>query len=499
MKGISLAASQPTDDQLPTLPEVIERIGLGPAQLRAVLVGGGVWLADGSELLLISSVTQAVSDDWNLAPTERGLIVTIVFIGVLIGNLLCGPLGDTYGRRHILIASYTGIFFFSVLSSFSANLWTLCLARILVGMSFGFGQPAWNVLQNEITPATWRIPMMGFTMSLFSLGEIYSSILIIIDDESMEHNNWRWLLRMGAIPSLLFGIAAMIFLHQSPTYLALCGRQDDAMTVLESMSYDNSLPGDTPLSFRPAPPAATDGSTETVAWQFGAIFSRYMFASTTILMWTTFVLNVAYYGALYTFPQVLPKIGMSSLSAGMELLVGALWEILGAIMGCILGMCFARKPAMKLYLCLQTFSFVLFVVGATVGTRERDFGVQIMFYLGYFGIKVSVFIGCIIAYLYASEIYPTEMRMTGSAIILGCGRLGSTLAPLVFESLTQWTGTFGTFFYVIAALSAVNFLLIDFLPFETAGMLLTDRMSEVTGAKPDMSLAYGTATRHDET
>jgi len=458
-----------------------------------------VWLADGSELLLISSVTLAVSDEWNLASTERGLIVTIVFIGVLIGNLFCGPLGDTYGRRHVIIASYAGIFLFSVLSSFSDNLWTLCLARILVGLSFGFGQPAWNVLASEITPATYRIPMMAFTMTLFCFGALYSSILIIVDDESMEHNHWRWLLRMGAIPSFVFGIVAMIFLHQSPTYLALHGREDDARTVLESMSYDNSLPGDTPVSFRPAPAAETDGSTETVVWQFGAIFSRYMVSSTTILMWSTFVLNVAYYGALYAFPQVLPEISISNLSAGVELLLGAVWEILGNIMACILGMCFLRKPVMKLYLCLQAVSFLLFVVGATVATRHRNLGVQIIFYLGYFGIKVFVAIGFIIVYLYASEIYPTEMRMTGTAVILGCGRLGSMLAPLVFENLRQWTGTFQTFFYIIAALSAVNFLLVGFLPFETGGMLLTDRMSQVTGAKPEMPADYGAATRDDAT
>ena len=38
--------------------DVIDQIGMGPAQIFWGLLGGGVWLADGAELLLVSSVTR---------------------------------------------------------------------------------------------------------------------------------------------------------------------------------------------------------------------------------------------------------------------------------------------------------------------------------------------------------------------------------------------------------------------------------------------------------
>ena len=41
--------------------EVIEGIGMGPAQVAWGLLGGGIWLADGAELLLVSSVTRCVN------------------------------------------------------------------------------------------------------------------------------------------------------------------------------------------------------------------------------------------------------------------------------------------------------------------------------------------------------------------------------------------------------------------------------------------------------
>lgn len=40
--------------------DVIEGIGMGPAQIAWGLLGGGIWLADGAELLLVSAVTRHV-------------------------------------------------------------------------------------------------------------------------------------------------------------------------------------------------------------------------------------------------------------------------------------------------------------------------------------------------------------------------------------------------------------------------------------------------------
>jgi len=51
----------------PTLPRLVEKIGLGPAQLKVVCIAGAVWFADGAELLLISAVTDSISEKWGLS------------------------------------------------------------------------------------------------------------------------------------------------------------------------------------------------------------------------------------------------------------------------------------------------------------------------------------------------------------------------------------------------------------------------------------------------
>merc|ERR1719199_1726418 len=100
----------------PSIGEVVDRLGFGAAQARAAFLGGGVWLADGAELLLISSVTAAVADEWGFSALQRGAVVSIVFVGILAGNLFSGPVGDNFGRRQVILWSYTGIFVFSIVS-----------------------------------------------------------------------------------------------------------------------------------------------------------------------------------------------------------------------------------------------------------------------------------------------------------------------------------------------------------------------------------------------
>merc|ERR1719160_1339430 len=75
----------------------------------------------------------------------------------------------------------------------------------------------------------------------------------------------------------------------------------------------------------------------------------------------------------------------------------------------------------------------------------------------------------VVVYQYASEIYPSIARTTGSAICVSGGRLGAILAPVFFETLADYTGHFTSFFMMTSAFAAFNTVLAMFLPIETAG------------------------------
>lgn len=479
---------------LPTLPDMIEKVGIGATQLRFIFTGGGVWFADGSELLLISAVTTAVATEWSLSPLEKGSMVTVVYCGVLVGNLISGPLGDRYGRRHLILASYVGIFVFSIVSSFMMNFTALCLVRFVVGFSFGLGQPPWNVLAAEVTPAKWRVVVNGMSQSLFALGEIYSAVLVIADDPTMKNLDWRSLMRLGAIPAALFWAAATFFLQQSPFWLAQTGQHGEAREVLGIMQRDNCLPEfslhyspPAPLADEPSSSAEGAGCWQNIRAELSKLGKGPLLVTTIIMCYTTFVVNLAYYGTLYAFPNLLPTLGEKAAgSAAVQLLIGACWEIPGIALGCVFGMYFPRKPVLQAYCIFVTICIIVFVGGATGGI---SWGAKLAWHIGYYGIKLTIQSGWIVAYVYLTEVYPTSCRTLGTSISFACGRLAATISPLLYEKLKSWTGSFAAFFYLLAGTLFINLFTIHFLPIETFGAVLSDEIDE---EKEEKKLSYGT-------
>jgi len=447
----------------PAMTAVIEKIGMGLAQVRAVVVGGGTYFADGAELLMISSVAAIVSKEWNMNPIQRGLVISFVFVGILVGNMMSGPIGDSFGRRQLILSGYAGVFFFSIMSSITHNVWQLTVVRFFVGLSFGIGLPAWNSLSAEITPARWRMVVQSSSQALFIFGEVYSCILLMIDDTDMKALHWRWQLRMGAIPATAFGIASYFLLHQSPAFLALKGRHVEATAVLKSMQHDNGAP-DFELSYRN--PKRSSGGVQVS--QLSILFGRKLLISTAIVVYSCFVLNFVYYGSMYAFAVIIPEAEGGKISSAVKLLIGALWEFPGMLLGALP---VKRKLMMRLYLVTAMTSLILFGIG-----HQHSWPVPMD--IGYCMIKCVVNCGFVVLYQYTTEVYPTEVRTSGAGFAFAGGRVAGIVCPLVFEVLRSKTGSPDVFFYVSASFCFINLFVIGFLKYETFEMPLKDYVSD---------------------
>jgi len=473
----SSAVSGEAEAELPALPEVIEKIGWGRAQVIVSLVGGSIWLCDGAELLLISSVTAAVAEEWDMSAFMQGLVVTFVYFGILVGNLASGPGGSYFGRRELVITSYFGIVFFSILCSWAQSTLELCVWRTIVGAFIGIGQPAFMAIGSEVTPASWRIIAQCLTQSLFAFGEVYACLLLIQDDPSLQNLHWRRLLQLGAIPPAVMLILSVFFMIQSPTFLAMKGRYEEAKEVLDDLRVQNRA-GDISVDFKKLAPTSqqSDNSMlQLMARQGKVIASNKYLAPTLVLMYTCFITNLLYYGCLFAFPQVLPDLVDSG--AATQLLLGALSEIPAFMFGCFLGVSCFRKTAIKFFLVCAAAFLLIFIIGANNVSKSPMFMVPV--YIGYYGVKMTPNIGFITVYQVINEIYPTEARTMGSGICLAGGRAAAMIAPLMYAWTVEMTGTWIVYFLVMAAGSVLNLYLIDVVP-ETSGKLLTDDSDEET-------------------
>lgn len=469
-----------------TLQDVIEVIGFGWAQIVQIFIGGGVYFADGAELLLIGAVTISLKQEWDLDRTERAMVVSIVFIGVLAGNALSGPMGDSCGRRMPILLSFFSVALFSVVSALCVEYLWLVLVRFWVGFAFGIGIPAWNALSGEIAPKDQRMYSTILSQSMFVLGEVYSVILIMLDDPWMRDLHWRWLILMGAIPAGVLLILGYFLIFEAPSWLYVHGQHEKACDVLRLMAKCNGQP-DLDVEFVVAR-AAEHGSVYSQLYRnLGIILGRNLLYTTFTLCFTLFGVNTFYYGGgMYAFMQVLPEVKLQT-SPGLNLLIGALFEIPGYVLAMWLSVCMSRKMTIVFgYVGIIITSASFLWMSTLVDTKFAAAG-QMGMQASFFTFKTFSGLLFGIVYAYSMEVYPTIARATGTGVSITTGRLGAITSPMIFEWLKGSTNSYHAFFYFMMCVSAIGIILVLFLPYETKGAALKDHEEEIEPVAPGAS------------
>merc|ERR1719182_1245221 len=98
------------------LNNAIMTIGPGPYHLIVLLLGGGVYMAEGSLLLMLSVIAKSLIQKWELSAWFAGAMVSIIFCGLLFGTIIGGFLCDRFGRRMPILVTYAGMTLFLIAS-----------------------------------------------------------------------------------------------------------------------------------------------------------------------------------------------------------------------------------------------------------------------------------------------------------------------------------------------------------------------------------------------
>jgi len=436
-----------------SLDPLVEQVGYGRFQRRLLWVCGLGWAADAMEVMLVSFALPAMAAEWSLSAAQKGLLATALFIGMLAGALIWGRLSDLIGRKLGFIATIGIDSLFGLLSAFSPNFAVFLILRTLTGFGVGGTLPVDYAVFAEFLPAKDRGKRLVLLESFWAFGTLAAAGLAWL---VVPHFGWRALFIVSAIPGVLL-FAVRSYVPESPRYLAVSGKQDEAIQVLRNVAKINGKELDESavlmaqqLAQKPQKSSVKD------------LFSRDLWL-TTLLLWSIwFFISIGYYGIFTWIPSWLRAKGFALPAVYPYAFFMALAQLPGYFSAAYLVEKIGRRLTLGIYLAGSGLGAVAFSLAVSPAGIVGAAIILSFFALGAWGAL----------YAYTPEAYPTIIRTTGIGSASGMTRIAGVIAPFVGallsgQNLVTALLVFGSA-YGLGALSA--FL----LPHETWGTSLED-------------------------
>lgn len=391
-----------------TVQDAIDEIGFGRFQRRLLGVCGITWAADAAEILLIGFALPSITDEFGLGSVSGGLIATVTFVGMLVGAWLWGPLADRIGRR--LGFQLTVLIFavFGLLSAFAPNPTWLLVLRGITGFGLGGALPLDFSLYAEYLPSRHRGRNLVLLESFWALGTIAAAGLAWVLVPTV---GWRPLLASSALAALLvLWIRARV--PESPRYLAVMGRTEEARRIVEQIAQDNGRP--TPEGDIAAPSTGAQGG-------LASLFLP-QFRTATVMLWVVwFCISLGYYGLFVWLPTVFVQQGFTFLETYGYTFLLALAQVPGYFSAAWLIERWGRKLTLVVYLAISGAATFLFAVAPSTALLISGGVLMSFFSLGAWGAL----------YAYTPEMYPTVIRGTGFGYASGMTRIAGSIAPIL--------------------------------------------------------------------
>jgi MFS family permease len=153
-----------------------------PIHLRVAWLCGVVLFLEGYDIAAAGYAIPSLVDAWRMAPSEFTQALTAGNVGLLLGSIGAGLLGDRLGRRPTLICCVTMLGAFSLLSALVSSPVQLAGVRFLTGLGLGGGIPLAIALASDFAPpmAQGRVVILMFAGVPigFALGGLLASRLV---------------------------------------------------------------------------------------------------------------------------------------------------------------------------------------------------------------------------------------------------------------------------------------------------------------------------------
>jgi MFS family permease len=351
---------------------------------------------DGFDVLSISFASPGISVEWGIDRAALGLVLSMELIGMALGSLALGQVADRIGRQMTTLLCLIVMALGMMATTQIADLRMLAAARLFTGLGIGGMLATTNALVAEYANAKWRSACVAIMAAGYPLGAIIGGAMAT---HLLQNGGWRDVFWLGAGMTAL--CLPLIYLLPEPVGTLLERRPAN---LLDRVNQSLRKLGHAAISVLPPP----DDKAPTP--KISALFSA-------DLRWTTLLLTAAYFLHIITFyfilkwvPKIVVDMGFSPSLAGGVLVLSALS---------------VRLPLRRLLTLTMLASAIMIAVFGQVGPDLAQ--LKLAAAAGGFFTNASV-VGL---YALVAASFPTSVRAGGTGFVIGIGRGGAALSPII--------------------------------------------------------------------
>ena len=390
-------------------------------------------------LIIMTFLLTQIQKSLGMTLPQVGLVGAMTLTASVIGGVAIGWLGDRIGRKNALLVSLALLAAGSVLSAFAWDFNSLLWFRVITGIGVGGEWGAGMVLLNEV----WRSHGRGFGSSLVqAMSAAGTAFAVLVATYALTHlsadQSWRFGFLVGGLPVLL-----MIFIRAKMPESRL-------WSEYERMRKAGNLP-----------PEKLSAKNALVEIFRGASLKYFIFGT---LMCGAAVIN--YQAITFFIPTLMLRDLHANPPALREVtLLFSVFSATGLILAGYASDRLGRKHAIVGSSLISIAGFVAFYLFGRADYAGSVFGWSLFWCYMLWALGQGTF--GIFGPWY-SELFPVELRSTGTSTTFTAGRLVGSAMPYAVPLLAAHYHDLFTamMFGIIGAALCLLFALL--LP-ETAG------------------------------
>ncbi|MDB2542967.1 MFS transporter [Pseudomonadales bacterium] len=418
---------------------ILDDVPMTRLQIAAVVLCVALNAIDGFDVLAISFAAPGIAAEWGISRGALGIVLAMELIGMAAGSVVLGSIADNLGRRPIILGCLVVMASGMYLASQATSVNALLATRFVTGVGIGGMLATTNAMVAEYSNARHRNFNVVLMATGYPVGIIIGGSLATI---LLAHFDWRAVFILGAAMTGVLLPAIWFLMPESISYLAQRKRPD----ALAQINRILTRMGHAVLEQLPA------SEEKSTGWR--DLFSPQL-ARTTILLTTAYLAHIiTFYFILKWIPNIVVDMEYSPASAGGILV----WANVGGAVGSVL------LGGLTHYFRLRSL-IITALIGSIVMINVFGMGQVNLTSLAIVAGITGFFTNSAVVGLYAmlAQSYPTHLRAGGTGFVIGMGRAGAVLGPIIAGFLFEGEFSLTAVSFVMALGSLVAIFALMFL------------------------------------